>query len=332
MVNIWKLKLYNIWIYGIITINMRLIDSVPSEPAVKVPRIITAGGEARSGKGTSMADLKDFLESLGRSVDLIDQGIKFRAMAAIAIRLGEPLDSPATLDDFLGTARAQEATLDLLEEVSFLDEDELKSLLYIPEVSKAAGKVGGVPSSHDVAVRLLRSQVEQAAEAEADVVIIDGRSIEKYARKFTEEGFARFVMGWYFKCDPAIAARRSLGLFGDIDDLSGEDKLRLLNEAFNISDRNRSDMLRKVDPLHEPVRAFHLDFTEYASAEREFTPYKISHDIMYKSNGGVAVVDTSYTESVDEMTEPVTELSSHALRWHGALSHEDVGIGTIECA
>lgn len=309
---------------------MRLVEPDTSEPSFKVPRIITAGGGARSGKGTSMAHLRGSLESRGKTVELIDQGIKFRVMAAVAIGAGEPLDSPLTLNDFIISPNAQDATLSLLDEVARMSEAELKEFLYTTELSKAAGKVGSVESSHEVALGLLRTQVEVAAEDEADVVIIDGRSIEKYARQFTDEGLAHFVIGWYFKCDPAIAARRSLGLFGNIDDMSGEDKLRLLNETFNISDRNSSDTLRPVDPLHEPVRAYHLGFKDYASPDREFTPYKISHDIIHRSAGRMAVVDTSYTSSVKEMTDPVTELSSYALFWNGVLTHEDVGIGTVE--
>lgn len=296
----------------------------------KRPRLVTAGGYARSGKGTSMADLKEFLESRHKAVVLIDQGIKFRAMAEVAIGAGEALDSPTTLDDFIGSASAQEDTLTLLDEVGQMDPDEIKSLLYTPALSDAAGKVGKVASSHAVAVGLLRAQVEHAAETEADVVIIDGRSIENYARQFTDEGLAHFVIGWFFKCDPTIAARRSLGLFGDIDEMSDEDRLRLLEETFNISDRNKSDTLRDVDPLREPMRAHHLDLATYSSPDREYTPYKISHDIVSRSNGSMAVVDTSYTTSVEQMTHPVTELSSHALRWNGALSHEDVGIKTVD--
>jgi cytidylate kinase len=286
-------------------------SSVSSGHALeKVPRIVTAGGLARSGKGTSMENLRQSLENLGRTVELIDQGIKFRVMGAVAIDAKQPLDSPASLDNFLSSGKAQEATLKLLKEVAQMDNTERKARLYTPYISRAAGRVGKVSSSHHTSVGLLRDQVKVAADAGVDVVIIDGRSIEK--------------------CDPAIAARRSLGLFGDVDDMDTATKLELLQETFNISDRNQSDMLRGVDPLREPINAHHLDLLAYDSPDRIYTPYKISHDITYRSAGGMAVVDTSYTHSIEEMTNPVTELSRFALMWQGAISHQDVGIKTID--
>jgi cytidylate kinase len=306
-------------------------SSVSSGHALeKVPRIVTAGGLARSGKGTSMENLRQSLENLGRTVELIDQGIKFRVMGAVAIDAKQPLDSPASLDNFLSSGKAQEATLKLLKEVAQMDNTERKARLYTPYISRAAGRVGKVSSSHHTSVGLLRDQVKVAADAGVDVVIIDGRSIEKYAYEFADEGLARFAIGWYFKCDPAIAARRSLGLFGDVDDMDTATKLELLQETFNISDRNQSDMLRGVDPLREPINAHHLDLLAYDSPDRIYTPYKISHDITYRSAGGMAVVDTSYTHSIEEMTNPVTELSRFALMWQGAISHQDVGIKTID--
>jgi cytidylate kinase len=290
-------------------------------------RLVTAGGWARSGKGTSMSHLKGSLESSGKSVALIDQGIKFRAMGIVAIESGEPLDSPATLESFLHTAKAQEATMDVIEEVGMMDEAARKARLYTPDISKASGKVGKVPSAHVIAVRLLRTQVAESVEAETDIVIIDGRSIEKYAKQFDDEGMAKFVIGWFFKCDPAIAARKSLGICGEVEDMGSDDRQSLLSEILNISDRNRSDTLRDVDPLQEPPRAYHLDLLTYG-AEEYGTPYKRAYDILDRH--GLAVVDTSYTNCIEEMTGPVTELSRYALFHRGALTHEDMRIQTIK--
>ncbi len=303
-----------------------LTSPLPSS-SQRLPSIVTAGGWARSGKGTSMTHLKSSLELASKRVELIDQGIKFRAMGAVATGARQPLDSPALLDDFIRSPKAQEATLAVLDEVEQMDAATRKARLFTPEISKASGRVGRVPSAHAIAAKLLRSQVQTAVETEADVIIIDGRSMEDYAHQFTKEGLAKFVIGWFFKCDPAIAARRSLGLFDEVDAMEPSDWLRLLRETMNISDRNRSDILRNVDPLHEPMHAYHLDLLAYSSPDREYTPYKISHDILHRH--GLAVVDTSYTNSIEEMTGPVTELSSFALMWRGTLSHQDVGIQTV---
>lgn len=270
-----------------------------------------------------MANLKGALEQADQNVVLIDQGIKFRAMAEVALSSGQSLDSPTSLNDFISSSEANEATLATLEEVASMDDISKKERLYTPDISRASGKVGKVPSAHQVAVKLLRSQVEAAAEAETDIILIDGRSMEKYARQFTEQGLAKFVMGWYFKCDPAIAARRSLGLFDEFESLSNEDKMRLLAETLSISDRNRSDTLRNVDPLREPANAHHLDLPTYDLPGTD-TPYKSAYDILH--GGGLVVTDTSYTNSISQMTNPVTELTKFGLLFKGPLEHRHVGI------
>jgi len=276
-----------------------------------------------------MGALKRSLEQVGQRVELIDQGRKFRAMGKVALRAGQPLDGPdgpARLDDFIRSTKAQKASLAVLDKVSRMDEAAVKAYLYTPEISRASGEVGKVPSVHEVAVRLLRTQVEDAVEAKANVILIDGRGMEKYARQFTKEGVAQFVMGWHFKCEPPIAARRSLGLFEELETLRPEDKSRLHAEIWNISDRNKSDISRAVDPLREPTYAYHLDLSTYAAPGSD-VPYRRAHDILH--GGGMAVVDTSYTTSIEEMTGPITELSMLGLLIQGALSHQDVGIETV---
>lgn len=285
--------------------------------------IVTAGGWSRSGKGTTMSYLQRELERADQNVVLIDQGVKFRAMAEVALCAGQVLDSPASLNDFISSPEAKKATLAVLDEVALMDEAAIKERLYKPELSKASGKVGKVSSAHAVAVGLLRSQVEGAVESEADIILIDGRSMEKYARQFTEQGLAEFVMGWYFKCDPVIAARRSLGLCDEFEALSTEDRMRLLSETLNISDRNRSDTLRHVDPLREPMTAYHLDLLTYDLPNSD-PPLKRSYDILHR--GGLTVVDTSYTESIAEMTAPITELTKFGLLLKGPLQYKHLGL------
>src|SRR5208282_653312 len=144
--------------------------------------IITAGGWARSGKGTSMAHLKGRLEETGLSVRLIDQGLKFRVIGELAVLNGKVLDSPADLDSFVRSPRTRQATLKNLDEVYALDEENRKKRLYTPQMSKVSGKVARVSGSHEIAVGLLREEVETAVDAQTRVVLIDGRSMEKYAK------------------------------------------------------------------------------------------------------------------------------------------------------
>lgn len=292
--------------------------------------MLTAAGGGRSGKGTSMEHLRGRLEAAHRQVGLIDQGQKFRAMAKAALGASEPLDSPNTLNDFLQSAAAKGHTLAILDEVSTMNGKEKKAFLYAPEVSEASAKVGAVPSAHEIATTLLRSEVEIAVEDQKDIILIDGRSVEKYARRFDAEGLARFTMGWFFTCDPAIAARRSLGLFGDIDKMTPEQREQLLRETFRISDRNRADTLRDIDPMHEPPHAYRLDLAEYGTPGSDVR-YKRGYDIL-RSTSAMATVDTSYTNSVEEMIGPVADISMMVLFHRGALVHEDVGIQVVRRA
>lgn len=270
-----------------------------------------------------MTHLKGRLEARNVRTGLIDQGLKFRGMGRAALNMRQPLDSPATLDAFLRTEKAQAATLDLLAEAAAMSDADRKAFLYSPEVSTASGKVGKVQASHAIAVGLLRAEITEAVEAETDVLLVDGRSIEKYARELEKENLVRFVMGWFFKCDPVIAARRSLGIFAPRTELTDEQKIQLFDEAANISDRNRSDTQRSVDPLCEPERAYRLDLSTYGQPE-SLTPHGIAYDTLHR--GGMAIVDTSYTRDVIEMTEPVTAISMMALHHRGPLVAADVGM------
>ncbi|HUD10209.1 MAG TPA: (d)CMP kinase [Candidatus Saccharimonadales bacterium] len=283
--------------------------------------IVTAGGWARSGKGTSMAHLKGRIEQRGYGVRLIDQGLKFRAMGEVVLNAGQELDSPTSLEAFIRLPETQRATLAVLGDLSSMTEEEIKARLRTPQISKVSAKVAKVPSAHEVTSGLLRTEVSEAVEAKSDVVIIDGRSMEGHARRFENEGLAKFVLGWYFKCDTAIAARRSLGLFAAYEDLTHDEKLQLLAETLNISDRNRSDTLRDTDPLREPARAYRLDLSTYGAPGTD-VPYKMGFDMIHR---GMAIVDTSYTSSIEEMTGPVSDMSMWALRFKGPLTQFDIG-------
>ena len=285
------------------------------------PSLVYFEGKSRSGKGTCATHQRNHLESLGRSVLSIDQGHKFRAMARVALESGAPMDDTQSLDSFLRLPDTQNLVLERIADVAEMSEEERDDYLYIPEVSDASGKIGATPSSHKVAVKLMQKQVEDAASDGVDVVLIDGRAIEAYARQYETEGIARFVMGWYFNCDPIVAARRSVGLFEDVEDMAPDDQERLLSEAINISSRNMSDMQRTTDPVREPRGAYHLDLSDYSEPRDELTPYGRAYKILYRN--GLAIVDTSYTESIDEMTTPVTQLSMFGHMLRGSLDYSD---------
>lgn len=312
---------------NILCYHMKMIEVSPDEAYVRLMAIVTAGGWARSGKGTSMEALELDLAGLDKKVRRIDQGLKFRAMARAAIESDEPFDSPTTLGQFVGSEAAGISALAILDEAVAMTPEDRKEFLYDENISKASGKIGALPNIHPIVVNLLRSEVAEAAEDKTDIILIDGRAMDKYARRFEEEGLGRFVVGWHFKCDPAIAARRSLKIFDEFGDLAQDDKNRLLAETLNISDRNRSDSLRPVDPLRDPKVSHFLDFSVYKVSELDpMTPYRHGHEALHY---GMVSVDTSYTNSIDQMTQPVVEVTKFALLHTGELSHADVGIKVV---
>ncbi len=274
---------------------------------------ITLGGGARTGKGTSGAAIETKLRSEGLSVLSVDQGQKFRAMAVIALQAGEPLDSPSTLDHFLRSPQAQRSALALLTEVPKMSKDDIQGLLYPSKISVASARVARVPTAHQIATDLLQKQIRQGVEDNTDVIMIDGRAIEPYARRYADEqGLGHFVMGWYFTCDPDVAAKRSLGLPPEYRRLPRKTKKQLSEEAARINARNLSDQNRPVDPLRVPQDAYHLDLSTCTRSEA-YDPQNAASVIIHTANR-MAVVDTTPTQSIEEMTRPVTDVTMAALR------------------
>jgi hypothetical protein len=275
-----------------------------------------------------MEDVTNALFALGKDIKLIDNGLKFRSMGKAALAAGEPIDSPLTLSCFVETDYAQAAAFEILQAAADMNSKEKKAFLYTGDISEASGKIGKLDNIHPITTVLLRTEVETAVEAQKDLIIIDGRSMDKYARIFQDQGLVQFVMGWHFKCDPVIAARRSLQIFGEPDDLSAEQRSALWDEAVRISGRNRSDTLRNVDPLRDPLYPYILDLSTYDQPGSDVL-YKRGHDALHHE---IAQVDTSYTNAISEMTVPVTAITKFALLHKGYLTHEDVGIKTASFA
>lgn len=284
--------------------------------------IVTAGGGARSGKGTSMGALKRRLESVhGQKVACIDQGGKFRAMAYAAMGAPRPvdLDDSKALADFLTSSRG--SVLRLLSEIANLTDAERKTLLYTSEVGEASAKVGRVPSSHQIAIGLLRDEVSQAVHQGVDGVIIDGRAMDGYARHFTENGLGRFALGWHFECAPRVAAQRSVKVFGDPSTLDADARQILKDEEARIVARNQTDMQRGIDPLRRPDPVYEVPLS---LGGLTIAP----HQIAYRALGSdrMAMLDTTHLK-LEEMTGVVLSVTAAALQHEGFLP---VSVGGIE--
>jgi cytidylate kinase len=301
-------------------------EEVAVEP--RKPAIVTYGGEARSGKGSSVRAVRAHLEKFAVPYTAIDQGLKFRVLADMALDDRQPLEDEATMSLFLGDDETHAAFLEKMEEVAEMDRPEIEDIFYRQAISDASRRVGRVPVAHTVVIELLEKEVRKAAEEQKKVILIDGRTMEKYARRFEEAGIARNVLGFYFRCDAAIAARRSLGLFVDHENMTDQQKLHLLSEIINISERNRSDTLRSVDPMREPARAFDIDLASF------YEPSEGSLSIYGKTQAalrlGMVKLNTSYTRSIEEMTQPVVDMTAHALVFRANLDHTVAGITVLD--
>jgi len=64
-----------------------------------LPKLVTFDGEARSGKGTVVGLVKDYLRDVeGYSVMFIDAGQVFRVLVVAITRAGVDIESPAEVD------------------------------------------------------------------------------------------------------------------------------------------------------------------------------------------------------------------------------------------
>ncbi len=277
------------------------------------PRLITFEGEARSGKGTSARTVRQSLLAAGHRVVYIDQGQKFRAFARLALDRGVALTDQLAVGEFLEDLSARTELLHLLSLVAKMEQPEVEALLYTPEVSTGSARIGSHPRAQQVVMDVLLDQVRGIAGSEsADIILIDGRDLIVKAHKMEAEGIAELLLGFFFRCDAAIAARRTEGIFVDLASMDTDEKLRLLDAIVRISERNRQDALRGVHPLREPMRAYPLHTLEFRPDDEEYVTQATREALA----SGVVSVNTSYTRSVQEMTDPVVALVERAMRVH----------------
>jgi cytidylate kinase len=291
---------------------MHIAETFGPTDTIPKAKVITFEGEARSGKGTSVRAVYDKLIDEGRNVVVIDQGQKFRVLAKLAHDKNVALQDQAAVTQFLRSPDTRPAMLELLGSLVGMEQDEVNALLYTQEVSTGSAQVAQNADAHPLAVGLLFDQVQKEVENGADTILIDGRSMEKYGRQMAEQKKVQFVLGFYFRCDASIAARRTTGIFVDMDAMSTDEKLRLLEAITKIGDRNRQDTLRDVDPMLEPANAYPLHAADFLVEDRDFIRQATLDALL----SGMVSMNTSYTRSVEEMTEPVVALATRALALH----------------
>lgn len=250
-----------------------------------LPKLITFDGEARSGKGTIVQAVKDYLrDECGYNVMLIDAGQVFRVLVVAATRAGIDLDDTASLDRFLDDENEAEKCVQLVKDVYNMTKAERDALLYTNEVGANSAKVGARPLSQEFKDSLLRKWLRDAATEGYEVVLLDGRALEEVGVMLESEGLCNFVLGMYFVCDPVVGARRTLGFANkSYDELAADEKLAVDRLVDEINERNLRDQKRAVQPILPPEGAtiFRLPDapTKFVTTERPMVVFDTSAEV-----------------------------------------------------
>lgn len=267
----------------------------------KKTKLITIQGQARGGKGVLVRRLVEVLSPDNR-VKVIEQGLKFRIFAKIALDKKLNYENLSLVKEFVANKDNQAEVLALLKAAETKTKEELDGIYYIHEVSNVSGMFGKVDETHDVVVGLLLDEA-RAAASEYDVIIVDGRAMMKYGDQLDAEGVVDHVLAVDVICEPLTAARRVTGIFAPVEELSNEQLIQLITTTQDISRRNSSDARRKRDPsvfLHE---AFEFDVLHPPTDEEHFTRIcEKAYEV------GVLSLDNSFTRSIEQFTEPSVKL------------------------
>ena len=222
-----------------------------------IPKLVTFDGEARSGKGTVVGLVKDYLRDVaGHKVMFIDAGQVFRVLVVAITRDGVPIDDPAAIDAYLQDESNVARNVQLVKEVYHMAKQDRDALLYTHEVGVNSAKVGARPLSQVFKDDLLRKWLKDAAAEGFDVVLLDGRALEETGAMLEREGLCEYVLGLFFVCDPVVSAQRTLGhMPRPYDELSDDLKVQVDEMVLQINARNQLDRDRAVQPVVQPVGA-----------------------------------------------------------------------------
>lgn len=271
----------------------------------RLPQLITFDGEARSGKGTIVQRTKDYLrDTAGYGVMLIDRGQTFRVLVVAATRAGVDLDDAAAIDAFLVDPKNVSDCVEFVKDVYHMKKSERDELLYTNTVGSNSAKIGARPASQDFVAMLTKKWLRDAGNEGYEVVLIDGRALEKIACEMHDEGLCDFRMGLYFICDSKVGARRTLG-FADrqYEELAPLEKTAVDVLVAQIYERNQRDRTRSVEQLIPPVGA---------------KTYKLP-EVPQILKGGprpMIIFDTSREQTRDAMSQPVAHLVAEQLTKH----------------
>ena len=265
-----------------------------------LPKLVTFDGEARSGKGTVVGLVKDYLrDECGKKVMLIDAGQVFRVLVVAITEAGLHVDSPEAIDGYLLDQSNVAACVQRVKAVYHMSKDEREALLYTNEIGVNSAKVGARPLSQAFKDDLLRKWLRDARVEGFEVVLLDGRALEEVGGTLEQEGLCKYALGLFFVCDPIVSAQRTLGKMPIPYDQLDADTRRAVDElVLQIEARNTSDRERATHPVVLPQNAPRYSVTEVPA---ELPP---------RSPRPVAIIDRSIEMPLREMALPIAKLSA----------------------
>ena len=206
---------------------------------------IAIDGPAGAGKSTVARMVAEELSILH-----LDTGAMYRAMALKALRLGI---SPGDASGVLPLLPKTEITVENIDGVqhTYLDGEDVSTLIRTPEVSKGASDIGVIP---EVRIKLAESQREFAKEHD---VIMDGREIGSFVLPDAPYKF-------YVTASADERARRRL-LELQEKGLGMDKTLESLRKE--ILARDHTDSTRAFAPLVRVPDAVLIDTTNMSASE-----------------------------------------------------------------
>lgn len=274
------------------------------QPQIRLMKLVTIEGEARSGKGTATRAVVEELSGKFK-IRVIDQGQKFRALAVCAVRQGVNTGDPATLQEFLAAKDTLPRMLALLDDLHDVSDAERDAVLYTQDISTASSMVGAQAVSQQLAIDLLSAQVEKAIRDGVEVLVIDGRAMSQKAEHFEQMLPVTLALGLHFRTWAPVAARRMTGIMTPEAELSDEERESLQVAAAAVTKRNESDRNRSVYPLIDPGNAVRIDLMRVQDG--------IPEDLMNDALAAKQVLIDTSRSNVEQMTKPVVELVAAAV-------------------
>ena len=269
------------------------------------PKLITIQGSARGGKGTLARALEVDLSHDYR-VHKIDQGLKFRILAASALEAGIDKEDLDGLAEFIAREDTRRIVVEKLVEASQWDKEMLEATYYSQAISNASGMAGKLPVTHDVVVALLLDEI-RAVATDFDIIIVDGRALQTYGKQLASEDVVEYLLAIDVHCDAFVSAQRETKIFSTEDDsesehYSPEQMMKLLIATRDIARRNSSDARRSRDPSLPLRNAYDFDVLhEMDATEKSWVVEAV------RQNGAITV-DNSNTRTPEQLTTPVVEL------------------------